>query len=136
MWQTKYALAVPKKLGLGLNFRTCSEDYFFSGHPQSMFQSHYKINNAIKSGNFVDQQLRNILPIIDGRKSKQFHSKGDFRIPEIKILTQTLNAVRDQSRENFCKVGFFFLPFKKDLSFYFPWIPRTDQQKTPLRQPV
>ena len=45
---------------------------------------------------------------------------------EIKI-TQTLNAVRDQSRENFCKVGFFFLPFKKDLSFYFPWIPRTDQ---------
>ena len=25
MWQTKYALAVPKNLGLGLNFRLCSE---------------------------------------------------------------------------------------------------------------
>ena len=29
----KYALAVPKNLGLGLNFRLCSEGYFFSGHP-------------------------------------------------------------------------------------------------------
>ena len=28
MWQTKYALAVPKNLGLGLNFRPCSEGYF------------------------------------------------------------------------------------------------------------
>ena len=33
MWQTKYALAVPKNLGLGLNFRPCSEGYFFSGRP-------------------------------------------------------------------------------------------------------
>ena len=29
MWQTKYASAVPKCLGLGLNFRLCSEDYFW-----------------------------------------------------------------------------------------------------------
>ena len=28
MLQTKYALAVPKNLGLGLNFRPCSEGYF------------------------------------------------------------------------------------------------------------
>ena len=33
MWQTKYALAVPKYLGLGLNFQPCSEDYFFYGRP-------------------------------------------------------------------------------------------------------
>ena len=26
MWQTKYAAAVPKNLGLGLDFRPCSED--------------------------------------------------------------------------------------------------------------
>jgi hypothetical protein len=25
MWQTKYALAVPKNLGVGVNFRPCSE---------------------------------------------------------------------------------------------------------------
>ena len=31
MWQTKYASAVPKNLGLGLNFRQCSEGYFLSG---------------------------------------------------------------------------------------------------------
>jgi hypothetical protein len=31
--QTKYALAVPKNLGLGLNFRPCSEGYFLSGRP-------------------------------------------------------------------------------------------------------
>ena len=29
----KYALAVPKNLGLGLNFRPCSEGYFLSGRP-------------------------------------------------------------------------------------------------------
>ena len=36
MWQAKYALAVPKNLGLGLNFRLYSEGYFLSGRPQSM----------------------------------------------------------------------------------------------------
>ena len=37
MWQTKYASAVTKNLGLGLNFRPCSEAYYFlSGRPQSM----------------------------------------------------------------------------------------------------
>ena len=33
MWQTKYASAVPKNLGLGLNFRPCSEGNFLSGRP-------------------------------------------------------------------------------------------------------
>ena len=33
MWQTKYAAAIPKNLGLGLNFRPCSEGYFLSGRP-------------------------------------------------------------------------------------------------------
>ena len=33
MWQTKYPVAVPKKLGLGLNFWPCSEGYFLSGCP-------------------------------------------------------------------------------------------------------
>ena len=36
MWQTKYASAVPKNLGLGLNFRLCSEGYFLSGCLQSV----------------------------------------------------------------------------------------------------
>ena len=31
MLETKYASAVPKNLGLGLNFWPCSEGYFFSG---------------------------------------------------------------------------------------------------------
>jgi hypothetical protein len=30
MWQTKYASAVPKNLGLGLNFWPCSESCFRS----------------------------------------------------------------------------------------------------------
>ena len=36
MWQTKYAAAIPKNLGLGLNFRPCSEGHFLSGRPQSV----------------------------------------------------------------------------------------------------
>ena len=31
MWQAKYASVVAKNLGVGLNFRLCCEDYFFSG---------------------------------------------------------------------------------------------------------
>ena len=40
MWQTKYASAVPKHLGVGVNFRPCSEGYFFSGSPQSVLSPH------------------------------------------------------------------------------------------------
>ena len=36
MWQTKYAAAIPKNLGLGLKFRPCSEGFFLSGRPQSV----------------------------------------------------------------------------------------------------
>ena len=35
MWQTKYALAIPKNLGLGFNLRPRSEGYFVSGRPYS-----------------------------------------------------------------------------------------------------
>ena len=48
MWQTKYAAAVPKNLGVGVNFRPCSEGYFLSGRPQSVDKSKVKI-----SQNFV-----------------------------------------------------------------------------------
>ena len=33
MWQTKYASAVPKSLGLGVDFRPFSEDDFITGRP-------------------------------------------------------------------------------------------------------
>ena len=33
MWQTKYASAVPKNLGVGVDFRPCSEDHFLTGTP-------------------------------------------------------------------------------------------------------
>ena len=33
MWQTKYASAVPKNLGVGVNFRPFSESYFLSVSP-------------------------------------------------------------------------------------------------------
>ena len=36
MWQTKYAAAIPKNLGVGVDFRPCSEGYFLSGRPQSV----------------------------------------------------------------------------------------------------
>ena len=36
MWQTKYAAAIPKNLGVGMNFLPCSEGYFLSGRPQSV----------------------------------------------------------------------------------------------------
>ena len=42
MWQTKYASAVPKNLGVGVNFRQCSEGYFLSGRPQSVGETDAK----------------------------------------------------------------------------------------------
>ena len=33
MWQTKYALDVPKNLGVGVDFWPCSEGDFLSGRP-------------------------------------------------------------------------------------------------------
>ena len=43
MWQTKYASAIPKNLGLGLNFRPCSEGYLLSGSPLSLIDQNKKL---------------------------------------------------------------------------------------------
>ena len=45
MWQTKYALAVPKILGLGVDFRPCSEGDFLTGRPQSVLLTIKGIQN-------------------------------------------------------------------------------------------
>ena len=36
MWQTNYALAVPKNLGLVFDFKPCSEGYNLTGRPKSV----------------------------------------------------------------------------------------------------
>ena len=33
MWQTKYALAISKNLGSGVDFQLCSEGNFLTGRP-------------------------------------------------------------------------------------------------------
>ena len=43
MWQTKYAAAIPKNLGFGLNFRPCSEGYFLSVCPQFVLKRNIKM---------------------------------------------------------------------------------------------
>ena len=44
MWQTKYASTVPKNLGVGVNFRPCSEGYFLSGRDNNTSAQ----NNSLK----------------------------------------------------------------------------------------
>ena len=39
MWQIKYDLAVPKNLGVGVDFQPWSEDDFLTGHPKSLERS-------------------------------------------------------------------------------------------------
>ena len=48
MWQTKYASAVTKNLGVGVDFRPFSEGYFFSGRPQSVFPTKLSESEPIK----------------------------------------------------------------------------------------
>ena len=52
MWQTKYAAAVPKNLGLVLNFWPCSEGYFLSGRPWSVIGI---INDSVLTRNAMLQ---------------------------------------------------------------------------------
>ena len=47
MWQTKYASDVPKNLGLGLNFRPCSE--FFSGRLYSVETVIYVVTREFRN---------------------------------------------------------------------------------------
>ena len=49
MWQTKYAAAIPKNLGVGVNFRPCSEGYYLSGRPQSVILTIHKDKIFCKS---------------------------------------------------------------------------------------
>ena len=44
MWQIKYALAVPKNLGVGVDFRPCSKGDFLTRYPLSVFYSNKKMN--------------------------------------------------------------------------------------------
>ena len=46
MWQTKSASAVPKNLGLGLDFRLCSEGDFFTGCPYSVYIPKFHQGNS------------------------------------------------------------------------------------------
>ena len=43
MWQTKYASAVPKNLGVGVDFRPCSAGDFLTGRPWSVEQAMHKV---------------------------------------------------------------------------------------------
>ena len=47
MWQTKYASAVPKNLGLGFDFRPCSEGDFLNVLPQSVVRGLIHQNAAL-----------------------------------------------------------------------------------------
>ena len=54
MWQTKYASAVPKNLGLGFDFWPCSEGDFLTGLPQSV-DMNIKIRLHTDSGLIVNE---------------------------------------------------------------------------------
>ena len=59
MWQTKYPLAVPKNLGVGVNFRPCSEGYFLCGRPQSVHESKFqKLKRNIFPMKSISQNCR------------------------------------------------------------------------------
>ena len=56
MWQTKYASAVPKNLGLGFNFWPCSEGYFplWVSIVRAIYHSHFPIDTLPMFGMLVE----------------------------------------------------------------------------------
>ena len=77
MWQTKYASAVPKNLGLGFDFRSCSEGDFLTRRPQSVLLDIEKVSTR-----------EFFLSLIDNLKSLQ--SKSYF---SSKSLTKFFSAL-------------------------------------------
>ena len=66
MWQTKYASAVPKNLGLGLNFRPCSEGYFLvpsnkNCHLEPNFEPQFIIGLTSNRGHYLWKVIPNLL---------------------------------------------------------------------------
>ena len=57
MWQTKYALAAPKNLGVGVNFWPCSEGYFLSGRLWSKMMPKSLDPFGLDFGDFDQLQL-------------------------------------------------------------------------------
>ena len=60
MWQTKYALAVLKNLGVGVNFRPSSEDYFLLGVRSrwtTLFQHTWAMNKGINQDHISGGRL-------------------------------------------------------------------------------
>ena len=62
MWQTKYAWAVPKNLGLGFDFRLCNEGDFLTRRLQSVDQ--IKQNVASSTDMFCECKHSDLSPIL------------------------------------------------------------------------
>ena len=85
MWQTKYALAVPKNLGLGLNFWPCSEGNFFSGRPWSVplgisSRQPFHCNSRTSTYTIQGAQSQHLLCVIQGSDSASYARNVDFTL--------------------------------------------------------
>ena len=62
MWQTKYASAIPKNLGVGVDFRPCSEGDFLTGRPQSVIKA-MGVTTKKTSGIMVTPEFSDMLTL-------------------------------------------------------------------------
>ena len=62
----KYAAAKPKNLGVGVDFRSCSEGDFLTGHPESVLKYVRQIfNNKIKSPLALGNNVNDLGTVIE-----------------------------------------------------------------------
>ena len=86
MWQTKYASAVPKKLGVGVEFRPCCEGNFLTGRPQSVFGWNITAKVSEWNDNFRTKITRqNLLDFAKKRRASKL-PQGDVIQLFLKVL--------------------------------------------------
>ena len=117
MWQTKYALAVTKNLGLEFNFRPCSEGYFLSRCPQSVYNSMTSVlaHRAAQPTKcrFLPQKLNklNIFVhlIMSRQKSPKFKFQSQFSVSKNNLIILIYFLVDQES--NFYQYHFLITTF-------------------------
>ena len=90
MWQTKYAAAIPKNLGVGVNFRPSSEGYFLSGRPQSV-DMRIKLETSDNFSTFIkNQKVQEMITYLCGIDGIESLSSGMQLYSSLQSKSRTL----------------------------------------------
>ena len=81
MWQTKYALAIPKNLEVGVDFRPCSEGGFLTGCPLSVIHTSWSWSQPYSCQNSAKLSCKLEVTLVCMQSGMQPKTKKPIRLP-------------------------------------------------------